>query len=171
MRVGPNAINSRSTPSVVEWHADCAAQSNPVILKCTSACSATMSVDTRMVPAATPVDSEVGGPDSQSAHTTEVTVEIRDYRDLDDVERFDKIASIGMVEHVGAKRLGDYFAAAYRVLKPEGLFLNHGIISIAKARPRSLLAPITRRAWQRDKFITRYVFPDGDLVPTATVVA
>jgi cyclopropane-fatty-acyl-phospholipid synthase len=100
-----------------------------------------------------------------------VVVEIRDYRDLDWADRFDKVASIGMVEHVGAKRLPDYFAAAYRVLKPEGLFLNHGIISLAKARPHPLLDPITRRLWQRDKFITRYVFPDGDLVPTATVVA
>jgi cyclopropane-fatty-acyl-phospholipid synthase len=100
-----------------------------------------------------------------------VIVELRDYRDLDRTERFDKIASIGMVEHVGAERLSDYFAAAYRVLKPEGVFLNHGIVSLAKARPHSLLDPIARRLWQRDKFITRYVFPDGDLVPTATVVA
>lgn len=99
-----------------------------------------------------------------------VTIEVRDYRTLRD-ERFDKIASIGMVEHVGQARLDDYFAAAHRVLAPGGLFLNHGIISLADARPRPLLDPVLRRLWQRDQFIRRYVFPDGDLVPSTAVIA
>jgi cyclopropane-fatty-acyl-phospholipid synthase len=100
-----------------------------------------------------------------------VTIDVRDYRTLDEPACFDKIASIGMVEHVGLRRLPDYFAAAHRVLAPGGLFLNHGIVSLADARPRALLDPLWRRLWQRDQFIRRYVFPDGDLVPSADVIA
>jgi cyclopropane-fatty-acyl-phospholipid synthase len=100
-----------------------------------------------------------------------VAIELRDYRSLDRGERFDKIASIGMVEHVGIQRLTDYFAAAYRVLVPGGLFLNHGIVSLEDARPLRWLDPIWRRLWRRDEFIRRYVFPDGKLVPTAAVIA
>jgi cyclopropane-fatty-acyl-phospholipid synthase len=100
-----------------------------------------------------------------------VTIDVRDYRTLDDSARFDKIASVGMVEHVGLRRLPDYFAAAYHVLVPGGLFLNHGIVSLSGARPRPVLDPLWRRLWQRDQFIRRYVFPDGDLVPSAAVIA
>jgi len=100
-----------------------------------------------------------------------VSIEVRDYRSLGDGDRFDKIASVGMVEHVGGRRLPDYFAAAYRVLAPAGLFLNHGIVSLADARPRPLLDPLWRWMWKRDQFIRRYVFPDGDLVPIASVIA
>jgi len=100
-----------------------------------------------------------------------VTIDVRDYRELRDAERYDKIASVGMVEHVGLERLADYFAAAHRVLAPGGLFLNHGIVSLADARPHPLLDSIRRRFWQRDQFIRRYVFPDGDLVPAAAVIA
>jgi cyclopropane-fatty-acyl-phospholipid synthase len=76
-----------------------------------------------------------------------------------------------MVEHVGERRLPDYFAAAYRALAPGGLFLNHGIVSVADARPHSTLDPVWRWLWKRDQFIRRYVFPDGDLVPVATAIA
>jgi cyclopropane-fatty-acyl-phospholipid synthase len=76
-----------------------------------------------------------------------------------------------MVEHVGLLRLPGYFAAAHRALAPGGLFLNHGIVSLEDARPRSLLDPLYRRLWKRDAFIRRYVFPDGDLVPSSSVIA
>jgi cyclopropane-fatty-acyl-phospholipid synthase len=99
-----------------------------------------------------------------------VAIEVRDYRSLGADERFDKIASIGMVEHVGRARLGDYFAAAFRVLAPGGLFLNHGIVGLERARPHSRLDPVWRRLWQRDQFIQRYVFPDGRLVPAVDVI-
>ena len=59
-----------------------------------------------------------------------VRVEVRDYRDLALAEgqaRFDKVVSVGMFEHVGLKNLPAYFRAVDRVLKPGGLFLNHGI--------------------------------------------
>jgi cyclopropane-fatty-acyl-phospholipid synthase len=99
------------------------------------------------------------------------TVELRDYRDLVRNGEFDKIASVGMVEHVGRKRLDDYFAAAFGALRPGGLFLNHGIVSIAGSRPESLARRTAGRIWQRGEFIDRYVFPDGELVPAAAVLA
>ncbi len=79
-------------------------------------------------------------------------VELRDYRDLPGLT-FDRIASIGMVEHVGRSMLPKYFAAAYAALRPGGLFLNHGITEQSPGRK----AP-------SNPFIERYVFPDGDLV-------
>ena len=100
-----------------------------------------------------------------------VSIEIRDYRTLASDEAYDKISSVGMVEHVGIERLGEYFRVAYDALKPGGLFLNHGIVSVEDATHRSVLDPVWRRLWKRDQFIRRYVFPDGDLVPASAVVA
>ena len=82
-----------------------------------------------------------------------VTVELQDYRDLPGVARFDKIASVGMFEHVGLKNLPQYFDAVHRLLRPQGLFLNHGITH-------------DEEGWGDDLsslFINRYVFPDGEL--------
>jgi cyclopropane-fatty-acyl-phospholipid synthase len=103
--------------------------------------------------------------------TSSVAIEIRDYRTLAGDESFDKISSVGMVEHVGIERLDEYFRVAYAALKPGGLFLNHGIVSVEDARSRGVLDPVWRRLWKRDQFIRRYVFPDGDLVPAAAVLA
>jgi cyclopropane-fatty-acyl-phospholipid synthase len=88
------------------------------------------------------------------------TVELRDYRDLEN-RRFDKIVSIGMVEHVGRTKLAEYFSAAFRALRPGGLFLNHGI---ADQEPG-------RRGYRVGGFMY-YVFPDGYLTPVSdTLVA
>jgi cyclopropane-fatty-acyl-phospholipid synthase len=82
--------------------------------------------------------------------------ELRDYRELADGQQsFDKIASVGMFEHVGLKNLPQYFGIAHRLLRPGGLFLNHGIA-------RSSLSPM-----RDNSFIARYVFPDGKLVTLA----
>ena len=97
-------------------------------------------------------------------------VELRDYRQLAPEPPFDKIASVGMVEHVGAHRLDEYFASAWAALRPGGLFLNHGIVSIAGSRPESAWSRLAGRVWKRGEFIDRYVFPDGELVPSATVI-
>ncbi|HTZ54559.1 MAG TPA: cyclopropane-fatty-acyl-phospholipid synthase family protein [Candidatus Acidoferrum sp.] len=86
-------------------------------------------------------------------------VEFRDYRDLAGLT-FDRIASIGMVEHVGRKLLPVYFTAAIAALRPGGLFLNHGIAEQSPGRK----APA-------NPFIERYVFPDGDLVAAADSLA
>jgi len=98
-------------------------------------------------------------------------VELRDYRQLTREPAFDKIASVGMVEHVGKKRIDAYFASAYAALRPGGLFLNHGIVSIAASRRESVTSRVSGKVWQRGEFIDRYVFPDGELLPSATVIA
>jgi cyclopropane-fatty-acyl-phospholipid synthase len=82
------------------------------------------------------------------------TVEICDYRELDAPAAYDKLVSVGMFEHVGAALLPTYFRQAYRLLKPGGVFLNHGIASSADNPPA-----------KGESFIFRYVFPDGELVP------
>lgn len=56
-----------------------------------------------------------------------VTVALCDYRDLPADGRYDKVASVGMFEHVGLARMPAYLAAVNRALRPGGLFLNHGI--------------------------------------------
>ncbi len=82
-----------------------------------------------------------------------VTVELRDYRDLQGREAYDKVASVGMFEHVGLKNLPLYFSTVHRLLKPTGLFLNHGITHESAGWTKN---PSTL-------FINRYVFPDGEL--------
>jgi cyclopropane-fatty-acyl-phospholipid synthase len=82
-----------------------------------------------------------------------VTVQLRDYRELSDDCIYDKVASVGMFEHVGLKNLPIYFSTVHRVLKPFGLFLNHGITHDVEG-------------WETTsstEFINRYVFPDGQL--------
>jgi len=98
-------------------------------------------------------------------------VAIRDYRTLTTTDGYDKISSVGMVEHVGLSHLPVYFASAYRALKPGGLFMNHGIISLGEARPRSVGERIFRKFWRADAFIDKYVFPDGKLTATHDVIS
>jgi cyclopropane-fatty-acyl-phospholipid synthase len=94
-----------------------------------------------------------------------VSIEVRDYRDVEGEARFDKIVSVGMREHVGSARLPDYFATAHRLLRPGGLFLDHGITRGGAEETPGVRARLARRLWRRDEFIERYVFPDGELVP------
>ncbi|HEX5361936.1 MAG TPA: class I SAM-dependent methyltransferase, partial [Fluviicoccus sp.] len=82
-----------------------------------------------------------------------ITIELGDYRDLAGDAVYDKICSVGMFEHVGLKNLPVYFAAAHRLLKPGGLFLNHGISHDVEGWSSRLSSV----------FINRYVFPDGQL--------
>jgi cyclopropane-fatty-acyl-phospholipid synthase len=98
-------------------------------------------------------------------------VEIRDYRALPADARFDRIASIGMIEHVGAARLDEYFTVLHGALAPGGLFLNHGIVSLEEARPAGPLTWLEHRLWRRDAFIHQYVFPDGKLTAFQAVIA
>jgi cyclopropane-fatty-acyl-phospholipid synthase len=82
-----------------------------------------------------------------------ITVELRDYRALEGKGVYDKVSSVGMLEHVGLANLPQYHATVHRVLKPNGLFLNHGITH-------------EEDGWQPSvdtEFINRYVFPDGEL--------
>jgi cyclopropane-fatty-acyl-phospholipid synthase len=92
-------------------------------------------------------------------------VEVRDYRNLGDLSPFDKVVSVGMFEHVGGPKLPEYFAIAYRMTKPGGLFLNHGIASPASEAQVPRWNWFAERLWKPGSFINRYVFPDGELVP------
>lgn len=89
----------------------------------------------------------------------QVTVELRDYRDLPKDILYDKVSSIGMFEHVGIKNLPVYFRAVSNVLKPNGLFLNHGITDNETGRRNTV----------GTEFIQRYVFPDGELDSVSNV--
>jgi cyclopropane-fatty-acyl-phospholipid synthase len=104
-----------------------------------------------------------------------VRVELLDYRDAPArLGRFDRIASIGMAEHVGARRMDDYFAAARDSLEPGGLFLNHAITAQparAAAIGGGLLPGPLGRALGSRSFIDAYVFPDGDLLTLPQILA
>jgi cyclopropane-fatty-acyl-phospholipid synthase len=88
----------------------------------------------------------------------QIEIRIADYREVRDGP-YDKIASVGMVEHVGAAHLGAYAETLARLLRPGGLVLNHGIAQLfsTPAGEKSL--------------IQRYVFPDGELPPLDHVLA
>jgi len=98
-------------------------------------------------------------------------VELCDYRDASRLGSFDKIASVGMVEHVGVDHLPEYFSSLYNVLEAGGLFLNHGIVGVNAARSLSWREEVERKLWRRDAFIDQYVFPDGKLGPLHSVIA
>ena len=99
------------------------------------------------------------------APESELGVRLMDYRQLGSSPSFDKIVSVGMMEHVGSKPLGGYFAAAYEALRPGGLFLNHAIARLPG--PRSTVPWLG----QRDGgFIGTHIFPDGELLPIHEVV-
>ncbi len=93
-------------------------------------------------------------------------VSLRDYRDLSG-ETYDKIVSVGMFEHVGRSKLPEYFGCAYHLLKPGGLFLNHGISRKAGSSSKDWEALIARHVFGPGAFSQRYVFPDGELVPVS----
>ncbi|HEX6475749.1 MAG TPA: class I SAM-dependent methyltransferase [Acidimicrobiales bacterium] len=90
--------------------------------------------------------------------SSQVEIRQQDYREVDDGP-YDAISSIGMFEHVGLSRLAEYLGDLYRLLRPEGRLLNHGI---SRPGPSGLA---------RNSFINRYVFPDGELHEVGTVVS
>jgi cyclopropane-fatty-acyl-phospholipid synthase len=79
-----------------------------------------------------------------------VEIRLQDYRDVN--EKFDRIISLGMFEHVGPKNYRDYMRVASRCLKDDGLFLLHTIgshVSITHADP----------------WVEKYIFP-GAVIPS-----
>jgi cyclopropane-fatty-acyl-phospholipid synthase len=91
-----------------------------------------------------------------------VHVELRDYRDLPESKPFDKIASVGMFEHVGRENMTTYFDKIARLLQPGGLVLNHGITA-GGLENRQLGAGM-------GDFIEKYIFPGGELVHASDVL-
>ncbi len=96
-------------------------------------------------------------------------VKLMDYRDLR-AEPFDKIVSVGMFEHAGREHLSEYFGHVYNLLKPGGLFLNHGISLHPSSTESSAWSHLVGRyVLGAGSFIDRYIFPDGELVPVSEV--
>jgi cyclopropane-fatty-acyl-phospholipid synthase len=91
-----------------------------------------------------------------------VRMELLDYRKLDESEPYDKIASVGMFEHVGRAQLPAYFAKIRRLLKPGGLLLNHGITA-GGTRNHQLGSGL-------GDFIEKYIFPGGELEHVSHVI-
>ncbi len=92
------------------------------------------------------------------------TIEVRDYRDLAKGAVFDKVVSIGMLEHVGRANMHRYFAVARRAVRAGGLFLAHGIVEQGAAGSGNPLSRVASSARGEGRFIQRYVFPDGELL-------
>jgi len=86
-----------------------------------------------------------------------VEIRVQDYRELAG-ERFDAIASIGMVEHVGPERIDVYASVLASLLARGGRLLNHGIARLRHTDPEA------------GPFSERYVFPDGDPLPLSRVL-
>jgi cyclopropane-fatty-acyl-phospholipid synthase len=91
-----------------------------------------------------------------------VSVQLIDYENLPEDRRFDKIASVGMFEHVGVTRFAKYFGKIRRLLEPGGLVMNHGITHNWPGES-SLGSGI-------GDFVERYVFPGGELTHVSRVI-
>ena len=91
-----------------------------------------------------------------------VRVELLDYRDLPEDRSYDKIASVGMFEHVGRINMTGYFEKIMRLLAPGGLVMNHGITAGGLNNPQL-------GAGMGD-FIEKYIFPGGELMHVSTVL-
>jgi len=109
---------------------------------------------------------------NQHAHVTKliqekglsgrVRMELLDYRKLDESAQYDKIASVGMFEHVGRAQLEGYFAKLRRLLKPGGLIMNHGITAAGVYNPEL--------GNGMGEFIDKYIFPGGELTHISVVM-
>src|SRR5262249_6096537 len=86
----------------------------------------------------------------------QITVEMRSYHDLSGP--YDKICSIGMMEHVGVANYPAYFAKLYRLLSARGILLNHAIYRGAKSSKRRFF-----RSRPEHNFVKKYIFPGGEL--------
>ena len=91
-----------------------------------------------------------------------VRIELCDYRDLPKGRTFDKIASVGMFEHVGHANMDAYFSKVMQLLAPGGLVLNHGITA-GDLQYRQMGAGM-------GDFIEKYIFPGGELLHVSAVL-
>lgn len=83
-----------------------------------------------------------------------VAFRLQDYRSVN--ERFDRVVSLGMFEHVGRKNYPVYMDVARRCLVHDGLFLLH---TIGRNEP----------GWGTDPWIHKYIFPNGELPTIAQI--
>ncbi|MEM8680570.1 MAG: cyclopropane-fatty-acyl-phospholipid synthase family protein [Planctomycetota bacterium] len=86
----------------------------------------------------------------------QVTVELKDYADVDG--SFNKIASVGMVEHVGIDNMAGYMRKVASLMPDRGIFLNHGI-----TRPGKMSDKKFRKMSAERRLLAKYIFPGGEL--------
>jgi cyclopropane-fatty-acyl-phospholipid synthase len=86
-------------------------------------------------------------------------VEYLDYRDLPADRRYDKVAAVGVIEHVGIVNYPAFFGGVRARLNDGGLYLNHGIVHEFHWKPTS-----------QTEFLYRHVFPNGDLAGLSETV-
>ena len=91
-----------------------------------------------------------------------VRMDLLDYRKLDTARPFDKIASVGMFEHVGRAQLQEYFARLRTLLSPGGMIMNHGITAGGVFNPQL--------GNGMGDFIEKYIFPGGELTNIGNVM-
>jgi cyclopropane-fatty-acyl-phospholipid synthase len=91
-----------------------------------------------------------------------VRMELLDYRKLDASKPFDKIASVGMFEHVGRAQLDGYFKRLRELLAPGGLIMNHGITAGGVDN--------AQLGHGMGDFIEKYIFPGGELTHIGRVL-
>jgi cyclopropane-fatty-acyl-phospholipid synthase len=86
----------------------------------------------------------------------QITIDLKPYEELEGP--YDKISSIGMFEHVGFPRHGQYFSSVARLLKPGGLYLHHAITRRGKRDEKAF-----RRKKPEYQAMTEYIFPGGEV--------
>jgi cyclopropane-fatty-acyl-phospholipid synthase len=84
-----------------------------------------------------------------------VTLELKDYREVDEPAGFDAIAQVEMFEHAGFANHDKHFRQMHRLLKPRGLYFHQASVR------RDTMAPI--KPTPTTKVITRFIFPGGEL--------
>jgi cyclopropane-fatty-acyl-phospholipid synthase len=104
----------------------------------------------------------VSGQIAERGLTGRVSVRLIDFSELPADRLYDKIASIGMFEHVGVRNYPSYFGHIYRLLKPGGMVMNHGITQ-NQVGVESLGSGI-------GDFVEEYVFPGGELAHVSRVI-
>jgi cyclopropane-fatty-acyl-phospholipid synthase len=85
-----------------------------------------------------------------------VTIELKDYADMEGT--FDKIASIGMFEHIGIANMPKYFRKINTLLRDRGILLNHGISRRTKPSRRA-----AKRIRPERRLLLKYIFPGSEL--------
>lgn len=84
----------------------------------------------------------------QEGLTDRLRVELMDYRDIKNLNQsFDRIVSVGMLEHVGRENYETFIRETDQILKPEGLFLLHYISG--------------KKEHSGDPWLKKYIFPGG----------
>lgn len=94
-----------------------------------------------------------------------VKIELRDYSTVEGKGVYDKVAAIGIQEHIGIDNYPTYYGTVKRVLKKEGLFLHHAI-----TRPAKKTDKVFRKKREEFALLTKYIFPGGELDNIGTTV-